>query len=480
MPPQGNVDKTVAAMETIIARQSVARRRRPYAPISGAGSSIPVGGSSGLGVWPQRPAKRKSGASGLKPKHQARVGLFEAQVQARRGWSFPRAPGLKAFLAKVPAKLRLFWAQASAKASSKAGAAAKKSPFKPGPANEGYMPLLLPGPLVEAPVEPSPSSPRSAPAKLGPALKYTGAGLLLAILGLGILSLARPSFPLPKGGLLPSPTKGGITVTDPLLDYLSPELILQATDSDLQGLPIPRSLELSSYRVKPGDSLAGIGRRFGLSVDSLVSLNGIKSIKALRAGTELKVPNMDGIIHIVTKGQSLGSIARSYHTELTALADANDLGSGSIRPGQTLFIPGARLPKETLRKIYGTSVIWPGRGPISSWFGYRADPFTGVRRYHAGIDIVVPMGSPIKAAMDGVVADAGYNGNYGNYVILSHGEGMQTLYGHLSSYSVRPGQRLVQGSVLGLSGNTGYSTGPHLHFGVYRGGVAVDPLKVLK
>jgi murein DD-endopeptidase MepM/ murein hydrolase activator NlpD len=215
-------------------------------------------------------------------------------------------------------------------------------------------------------------------------------------------------------------------------------------------------------------------------VDSLVSLNGIKSIKALKAGTELKVPNMDGIIHIVAKGQSLGSIARSYHTELTALADVNDLGSGSIRPGQTLFIPGARLPQETLRRIYGTSVIWPGRGPISSWFGYRADPFTGVRRYHAGIDIVVPLGTPIKAAMDGVVADAGYNGNYGNYVILNHGDGMQTLYGHLTSYSVRPGQRLAQGSILGLSGNTGYSTGPHLHFGVYRGGVAVDPLKVLK
>ncbi len=464
-------------METIIARQSVARRRRPYAPISGAGPKVPLGGSSGLGVWPQRPAKRKSSASGPRPKPQAKakVGLFEAQPKAkvRRGWKFPEAPGLKAFLAKSTGKLRFF-------SLALAGAAARKSSFNPGPVSEGFMPLLLPGPIPESPSEPFAEKPRATPGKLGPALGYSGAGLLLAILGLGILTLARPSFPLPKGGLLPGPTLGGTTVNDPLLDYLSPELILQVSDSDLQGLPIPKSLELSSYRVKPGDSLAGISRRFGLSVDSLVSLNGIKSIKALKAGAELKVPNMDGIIHIVTKGQSLGSIARSYRTDLTALADVNDLGSGSIRPGQTLFIPGARLPQETLKKIYGTSVIWPGRGPISSWFGYRADPFTGVRRYHAGIDIVVPMGSSIKAAMDGVVADAGYNGNYGNYVILSHGDGMQTLYGHLTSYSVRPGQRLAQGSILGLSGNTGYSTGPHLHFGVYKGGVAVDPLKLLK
>jgi murein DD-endopeptidase MepM/ murein hydrolase activator NlpD len=367
----------------------------------------------------------------------------------------------------------------------------------PGPVTkaEVFIPLLLPCPEPAARRETgsSPDVARpSSPSRrlkglvldqglLARAGRISAALLVLSLLVLGIAALARPSFPLPEGSLLPAAASTKEVVDfDPLLEYLSPELVLSVSEADLQGLPIPKALELSTYKVKPGDSIGGVAKRFGLAVDSLVSLNGIKNIKGVKAGTELKIPNMDGLLHIVTKGQSLGSIAKAYKIDLTALADANDLGSGSIRPGQTLFIPGARLPQEALRKIYGTSVAWPGRGPISSWFGYRADPFTGVRRYHAGIDIVVNMGTPVKAAMDGVVADSGYNGNYGNYVILNHGDGLQTLYGHLSSSSVRKGQRLSQGSILGLSGNTGYSTGPHLHFGVYRGGVAVDPLKVLK
>ena len=90
------------------------------------------------------------------------------------------------------------------------------------------------------------------------------------------------------------------------------------------------------------------------------------------------------------------------------------------------------------------------------------------------------MGTPVKAAMDGRVADVGWNANYGNYVIISHGGGLQTLYGHLSSYSVKAGDSVSQGMVIAKSGNTGYSTGPHLHFGVYRNGVMTNPLKLLK
>jgi murein DD-endopeptidase MepM/ murein hydrolase activator NlpD len=82
--------------------------------------------------------------------------------------------------------------------------------------------------------------------------------------------------------------------------------------------------------------------------------------------------------------------------------------------------------------------------------------------------------------MSGRVADAGYNGNYGNYIIMSHADGFQTLYGHLTSYSVVKGQQVAQGAVIGLSGNTGYSTGPHLHFGLYKRSLALNPLKYLK
>jgi murein DD-endopeptidase MepM/ murein hydrolase activator NlpD len=117
---------------------------------------------------------------------------------------------------------------------------------------------------------------------------------------------------------------------------------------------------------------------------------------------------------------------------------------------------------------------------LSSPFGYRPDPFTGVRRFHAGIDIAVDAGTTVRAAMDGKVADVGYNGNFGNYVILSHADGYQTLYGHLTKATVTVGTMLSQGSALGFSGNTGYSTGPHLHFGLFHRSLALNPLKYLK
>jgi murein DD-endopeptidase MepM/ murein hydrolase activator NlpD len=89
-------------------------------------------------------------------------------------------------------------------------------------------------------------------------------------------------------------------------------------------------------------------------------------------------------------------------------------------------------------------------------------------------------GTPVRAAMAGRVSDVGYNANYGNYVILSHADGFQTLYGHLTSASAVVGASVNQGDVIGLSGNTGYSTGPHLHFGLFKRSLALNPLKYLK
>jgi murein DD-endopeptidase MepM/ murein hydrolase activator NlpD len=215
-------------------------------------------------------------------------------------------------------------------------------------------------------------------------------------------------------------------------------------------------------------------------MDTIVSANGISSALAVKIGAQLRVPNINGLIYKVRPGDQLVSIAKRYKIDTTRIVDANDLGSSVLVSGQSLFIPGARLPDSAIRQALGPKFAWPIRGPLSSYFGYRPDPFTGVRRFHAGIDIVVDAGTPIHAAMDGRVADVGYNANFGNYIILSHADGFQTLYGHLTSASVAVGDVAAQGAAIGISGNTGYSTGPHLHFGLYKRSLALNPLKYLK
>ena len=117
---------------------------------------------------------------------------------------------------------------------------------------------------------------------------------------------------------------------------------------------------------------------------------------------------------------------------------------------------------------------------ITSRFGYRSDPFTGVRTFHTGIDLAAPYGTPIKASLAGTVAATGYSAVFGNYVILSHDDGFQTLYGHMSSIGASRGDRVAQGAVIGYVGSTGYSTGCHVHLSVYKKGKMIDPLSVLK
>lgn len=120
--------------------------------------------------------------------------------------------------------------------------------------------------------------------------------------------------------------------------------------------------------------------------------------------------------------------------------------------------------------------IAPVKGVLSSGFGLRIDPFTGRRANHPAIDISTQPGQPVRATGDGIVIEAGRDGGLGNAVTISHGYGLTTRYGHLKTVAVRPGQRLRRGDVLGTVGNTGRSTGYHLHYQVFEEGRAVNPL----
>lgn len=126
------------------------------------------------------------------------------------------------------------------------------------------------------------------------------------------------------------------------------------------------------------------------------------------------------------------------------------------------------------RGTFGMPV--PGR--ISSGFGARVHPLLGYMRMHKGLDIAAPHGTPIRAAVDGVVTFAGRNAGYGNFVKLVHGGGLASGYGHMSRIAVRPGTRVARGQVIGYVGSTGLSTGPHLHWEVWRNGVAINPRSI--
>lgn len=126
--------------------------------------------------------------------------------------------------------------------------------------------------------------------------------------------------------------------------------------------------------------------------------------------------------------------------------------------------------------LASTPSVWPVRGYLSAGFGNRADPFTGQRDFHPGIDVSTPIGTRVQAPADGLVVSCGEKGAYGNTIIIDHGFGIVTRYGHLSGFNVKPGQRVHRGEVIGFVGSTGRSTGPHLHYEVWVRDQAQNPI----
>ncbi len=252
-----------------------------------------------------------------------------------------------------------------------------------------------------------------------------------------------------------------------------------AADADLASLDLVETFKFESYTVQRGDTLSSIALKHSLDIGSLIASNGISNAKNLQAGTSLKIPNMDGVLYTVRPGDSLSKIASANGIPMEAILDANDMQSETIHPGMKLFLPGARMNSWDLRKALGDLFIYPIRGRLTSPFGWRSDPFTGVRRFHAAIDLAAPEGTPIKATMEGRVAATGYNSVYGKYVILTHPSGYQSWYAHLSAYRTTKGAAVKQGQVIGEVGSTGYSTGNHVHFAVFKNGRALNPLSLL-
>ncbi|THB66467.1 MAG: M23 family metallopeptidase [Spirochaetaceae bacterium] len=260
---------------------------------------------------------------------------------------------------------------------------------------------------------------------------------------------------------------------------------LEKTEGSLVEYPVELDLSrfellsFSEYTMEPGDTLSGVAQRYNLRMDTLVSFNKITDVRRMQIGESLQIPNRNGLRHVVRRGESLNSVADRYAMTTTEIIDANNLRSQTLSIGQELFIPDARMNDTDLKMVLGELFVYPVRGRFTSGFGYRNDPFTGVRRFHNGIDIANAAGTRILAARVGRVVDVGRHSGYGNYVIVSHDGGFQSLYAHLSEVLVQRGQRVSQGQRLGSMGSTGRSTGSHLHFSIFHNGNPVDPLRYL-
>ncbi len=245
------------------------------------------------------------------------------------------------------------------------------------------------------------------------------------------------------------------------------------------------SLSYFSYRVKPGDMLGFIADRFDLTSDTLISVNQIKQSRLIQSGQYLKIPSMSGILYTVkVADETPQSIADKYEVDAEKCALVNNINvSQSLPAGTTLFVPDAHLDWVTRQEINGDLFIKPihSRYYLSSVYGYRQNPFDASKRtYHNGMDLACSQGTYVYAALSGKITTTGYNDVYGNYIIITHHSGYKTLYGHLSSVLCKKGQYVTTDTKIGRVGSTGMSTGPHLHFTVYKNGKTVNPANLWK
>ena len=244
------------------------------------------------------------------------------------------------------------------------------------------------------------------------------------------------------------------------------------------------------YAVKAGDTVLGIAAKFGLQPETIQWSN--PSIETnpdlLQIGDKLKILPVDGVLHTVVAGDTLASLAAKYKVDVEDIVGypGNGLADATtpLTAGSEIVVPGGTKPYVARRVVAysgpipataakGTGAfVWPTSGTITQqyWSGHRA------------IDIGSWTGSPVKASDSGFViaAGSGWNSGYGTHVIIDHGNGFVTLYAHMNSVYVRTGESVSRGQQIGTVGNTGNSTGPHLHFEVRYQGVPRNPFSYLQ
>lgn len=234
--------------------------------------------------------------------------------------------------------------------------------------------------------------------------------------------------------------------------------------------------QISTYVVRQGDSLSKIAEMFDVSVNTIIWANNLKG-GVIHEGQTLVILPISGVRHTIKSGETLQAIANKYKADLGEVLDYNNISESAVLAvGDVLTIPNAELPapapiKKTIASTPKlTAPLKGANGP--SFPGYFQRPVKGGVRTQGlhgynGVDIAAPVGTPIYAAAAGTVivsSSGGWNLGYGNYIVISHPNGTQTLYAHASKLLVSLGERVEQGQNIALMGSTGKSTGSHVHF----------------
>lgn len=297
--------------------------------------------------------------------------------------------------------------------------------------------------------------------------------------------------------------------------------------ADEDTTPVKLTAPVHRYAVQRGDTLSRIASKFSLKIETLLWANGITEKTSLRPGDTMIIPAQNGVIYTIKSGGTLTDVAKLFKVTTKTIATANNISAtGTLKKGQILLVPGARpielakattqppktvavnapnipqiiptpddtpptgndngegstpvvIEQPTIPPIIkqpapgaGVGMVWPTRmHSVTQFF----------RSSHPGLDIDGDYTDPIYAADDGTVIFSGWNnGGYGNMVLIDHGNGIQTRYGHSSRVFVRVGQEVHKGDVISMVGTTGRSTGTHLHFEVIVNGKHVNPFKYVR
>ena len=266
--------------------------------------------------------------------------------------------------------------------------------------------------------------------------------------------------------------------------------VLKPEFSTIEGAQQTRD-ELIEYTVADGDTISSIAQHFGLSQNTVLWANNLTSRSTIRPGDKLTILPTNGVTHKIVKNDTVAKIAKRYQAEASKIIDFNRLTDESdIQVGEIIIVPDGQpyysevavvTPLASVKKIFkpvdipivaGAKMLWPTTTHrISQYFNWR----------HVGLDIDGEFGDLIWAAESGTVITAlTLKTGYGYHVIIDHGDGKQTLYGHFQKLYVTQGQRVEKGDILGEMGSTGRSTGSHLHFEVRINGKKYNPLSYIK